>query len=154
MLTSGRRRASPGSRGGGCARHSAAAILLTDAPAPALSRGATASPGHRSGGVAGGGACAVAGPRRPEAREGLWTRSRRPRRGRAGDAWRGVVVAAAAAEAAAGPFALAGDPATSAGRRGRAMPAAVHHLRAGRGGGEASGIAVRIARAGWVAREI
>lgn len=116
-LTSNRRRGFPGSRGGGCARHSDAAILLTDAAAPA-SRGATASPGQRSGGVAGGGACAGAGARRAEAREGLWTtRSRRPRRGgREGeDAWRGVAAARPCA-------ALAGDLiATGDERRGRAM---------------------------------
>ena len=89
--------------------------------------------------MAGGGACAGAGPRRAEAREGLWTRSRRPRRGRAGDAWRGVA-------AAAGPWALAGDLATVGGRRGHAMPAAAHHRYAGRDGGVASGIAANSAR--------
>jgi len=91
--------------------------------------------------VAGGGACAGAGPRRAEAREGLWTRSRRPRLGRAGDAWRGVA-------AAAGPWGLAGDLATGGGRRGRGMAAAAHHRYAGRDGGVASGIAANSARAG------
>ena len=125
-LTSNRRCAFPGSRGGGCARHSVAAILLADAaadapaPAAAFPRGATAPPGQQSGGVAGGGARAGAGARRAEAREGLWTRSRRPRRGREGDASRGGV-------AAARPCALAGDLAGGGERRGRAMSSAAAH---------------------------
>jgi hypothetical protein len=147
-LTSNRRCAFPGSRGGGCARHSVAAILLADAaaaapaPAAAFPRGATAPPGQRSGGVAGGGARVGAGARRAEAREGLWTRSRRPRRGREGDASRGGVAAAARAR----PCALAGDLAGGGERRGRAMSSgAAHH----RDGGEGSGIgAANSARTG------
>ena len=148
-LTSNRCRGFPGSRGGGCARHSDAAILLTAAAAAAPApRGATASPGQRSGGVAGGGACAGAGAgaRRAEeeAREGLWTRSsRRPRRGcrEEGDAWRGVAAARPCA-------ALAGDLVIATGdeRRGRAMSSSARGAAHHRDGAEGSGIAANSAR--------
>lgn len=92
--------------------------------------------------MAGGAAAA----RRAEARDGLWTRSRRRGRGReAGER--------AAAAWAPGSFDLGGDIACGGGRRGhppeRAMAAGSVRQWAGKDGGEASGITVDSAGGRW-----
>jgi hypothetical protein len=135
MLTSSLSRALPGPSGGawgGCIRHSAAAISLTDRAAPGreAERGPTspASRGHRTGGVSGGGCGGVgvsgAGPRRAAAREGLWTRTRRAARRREADPGRGGVAAAACGSGMTG-----GD-----GRRARWLPGRAMDGDSGRGG--------------------